>query len=98
MKRKLFGTDGIRGKANHFPMTAEVALKLGQALGHVVKKGALGRPKPGHRQRIVIGKDTRLSRYVFECGGRGHLLYGCGRDDGRAVAHPRYRVCTTHAC
>ena len=66
MKRTLFGTDGIRGKANHHPMTAEVALKLGQALGHVVKTGALGRSKQGHRQRIVIGKDTRLSCYVFE--------------------------------
>ncbi len=66
MKRKLFGTDGIRGRANHHPMTADVALRLGQALAYVVKNGELGRKQSGHRQRIVIGKDTRLSCYVFE--------------------------------
>ena len=39
MKRKLFGTDGIRGRANHHPMTADVALRLGQALAYIVKNG-----------------------------------------------------------
>jgi phosphoglucosamine mutase len=58
-KRKLFGTDGIRGVANQPPMTAEVALRLGRA---VAQKFA-GR---GHRGRIVIGKDTRLSGYMLE--------------------------------
>jgi phosphoglucosamine mutase len=57
--RKLFGTDGIRGEANVYPMTAEVALQLGRALAYVIKYG------PG-RSRIVVGKDTRLSGYLLE--------------------------------
>ncbi len=52
--RHLFGTDGVRGVANVYPMTAEVALQLGRALAFVIKYG------PG-RHRIVVGKDTRLS-------------------------------------
>ena len=59
-KRKLFGTDGIRGKANVHPMTAELALSLGQAAAYAFRAGGRGRP------RIVIGKDTRLSGYMFE--------------------------------
>ncbi|MFZ5447371.1 MAG: phosphoglucosamine mutase [Thermodesulfobacteriota bacterium] len=58
-KRKLFGTDGVRGVANVYPMTAEVALQLGKALAYVIKYG------PG-RHRIVIGKDTRISGYLLE--------------------------------
>ncbi len=57
--RKLFGTDGVRGVANVFPMTAEVALQMGRALAYVFKYG------PG-RPRIVVGKDTRLSGYLLE--------------------------------
>jgi phosphoglucosamine mutase len=57
--RRLFGTDGIRGKANTDPMTAETALKLGQAAGLMFTRGA-------HRHRVVIGKDTRLSGYLLE--------------------------------
>jgi phosphoglucosamine mutase len=57
--RKLFGTDGVRGVANVYPMTAEVALQLGKALAYVIKYG------PG-RHRIVIGKDTRISGYLLE--------------------------------
>lgn len=56
---ELFGTDGIRGKANLYPMTAEVALKVGMAAGKIFTRGA-------HRHRVVIGKDTRLSGYMFE--------------------------------
>ncbi len=59
-ENRLFGTDGIRGKANTYPMTAEMALSLGQAIAHVFR-----RPGP-QRQRIIIGKDTRLSGYLFE--------------------------------
>ncbi len=59
MSRKLFGTDGIRGRANTHPMTAEMAMKVGMAAGHMFTKGA-------HRHRVVIGKDTRLSGYVIE--------------------------------
>src|SRR6476646_9332477 len=58
-ERKLFGTDGIRGVANRDPMTAEVALRLGQAVAHRFRHPA----RPG---RIVIGKDTRLSGYMLE--------------------------------
>ncbi len=57
--KKYFGTDGIRGTANQFPMTPEVALKVGMVLGHKFTDGE-------HRHRVVIGKDTRLSGYVIE--------------------------------
>lgn len=66
-KRTLFGTDGIRGKANEHPMTGEISMRLGRALAHLVREGKLGRGvKKGHRHRIVIGKDTRLSGYMVE--------------------------------
>src|SRR4051794_5130007 len=57
--RRLFGTDGIRGKANADPMTAGIALRLGQAAGLLFTRG-------NHRHRVVIGKDTRLSGYMIE--------------------------------
>jgi phosphoglucosamine mutase len=60
MKRKLFGTDGVRGTANRHPMTAETALALGQAIAHVFQRNGT------ERHRIIIGKDTRLSGYMFE--------------------------------
>jgi phosphoglucosamine mutase len=56
---KLFGTDGIRGVANTYPMTAEVALKVGMAIAYTCRKAR-------HTPRIVIGKDTRLSGYMIE--------------------------------
>ncbi len=59
MARKLFGTDGIRGTANLEPMTADVALRVGMAAGREFTRG-------GHRHRVVIGKDTRLSGYLLE--------------------------------
>jgi len=58
MTRKYFGTDGIRGTANRFPVTPEVAMKVGMAVGLYYGNG--------HRQRVVIGKDTRLSGYMIE--------------------------------
>ncbi|MDE0387554.1 MAG: phosphoglucosamine mutase [Rhodospirillales bacterium] len=57
--RTLFGTDGIRGIANQEPMTAETAMKVGAAAGSLFVRG-------DHRHRVVIGKDTRLSGYLFE--------------------------------
>ena len=57
--RSLFGTDGIRGTANVPPMTAETALRVGQAAGLRFVRGS-------HRHRVVIGKDTRLSGYMLE--------------------------------
>lgn len=59
MARKFFGTDGIRGLTNTAPMTAEIALKVGQAAGSHFLRG-------DHRHRVVIGKDTRLSGYMME--------------------------------
>ena len=59
MRRKLFGTDGVRGVANTEPMTVENALALGQAVAHVFRNN-------GGRHKVVIGKDTRLSGYMFE--------------------------------
>jgi len=59
MTRKYFGTDGIRGTANSFPMTPEIALKVGQAAGSYFIDG-------DHRHKVVIGKDTRLSGYMVE--------------------------------
>ena len=59
MKRKYFGTDGIRGTANAYPMTPEVAMKVGMAVGVTFRRGA-------HRNRVVLGKDTRLSGYMLE--------------------------------
>jgi phosphoglucosamine mutase len=59
MARKYFGTDGIRGKANNGTLTAELALKVGQAAGLLFRRG-------DHRHRVLIGKDTRLSGYMIE--------------------------------
>ncbi|MEO0426817.1 MAG: phosphoglucosamine mutase [Pseudomonadota bacterium] len=59
MTRTLFGTDGIRGRANSHPMTSEVALALGRAAGRHFRNGA-------HRHTVVIGKDTRRSGYMLE--------------------------------
>jgi phosphoglucosamine mutase len=61
-KRQFFGTDGIRGKANEYPMTAEVATALGRAVAHYF----LSHRKTGKKPIIVIGKDTRLSCYMIE--------------------------------
>ncbi len=56
---KVFGTDGVRGRANKFPMVPEIALALGRAAGKIFRKRS-------QKPRVVIGKDTRLSCYVFE--------------------------------
>ena len=60
MSRKLFGTDGVRGRANTYPMTAEMALKLGAAAGRYFRSDG------STAHRVVIGKDTRLSGYMLE--------------------------------
>jgi phosphoglucosamine mutase len=59
MTRKFFGTDGIRGRTNEAPMTAEIAQRVGQAAGAHFLRG-------DHRHRVVVGKDTRLSGYMME--------------------------------
>ncbi|MBW7957153.1 MAG: phosphoglucosamine mutase [Deltaproteobacteria bacterium] len=58
-RKRLFGTDGVRGVANIEPMTAEMALQLGRAIAYIFKQEA-------RRHRIVVGKDTRLSGYMLE--------------------------------
>ena len=60
MTRNLFGTDGVRGTANTYPMTAEMALRLGEAAGRYFRRDG------GDSHRVVIGKDTRLSGYMLE--------------------------------
>ena len=60
MNRKIFGTDGIRGRANSHPMTADMALRLGAAAGRYFRTDG------ANRHRVVIGKDTRLSGYMLE--------------------------------
>ncbi|MBW2329193.1 MAG: phosphoglucosamine mutase, partial [Deltaproteobacteria bacterium] len=57
--RQLFGTDGVRGVANTYPMTTEIAMQIGRAIAFIVKTKAKG-------HHIVIGKDTRLSGYMIE--------------------------------
>jgi len=57
--RRLFGTDGIRGVANVFPMTGEIAMQLGRGVAHVLKSR-------NRRNKIIVGKDTRLSGYMLE--------------------------------
>ncbi|WLS03147.1 phosphoglucosamine mutase [Shinella oryzae] len=59
MKRRYFGTDGIRGQSNIFPMTPDLAMRVGIAVGTIFRNG-------DHRHRVVIGKDTRLSGYMLE--------------------------------
>ncbi len=85
--RELFGTDGVRGKANIHPMTPEVALQLGRAITTVARRGTRRAP------RIVVGKDTRLSGYMFEtalasgiCAAGGRVLL-CGPLPTPAVAN-----------
>ena len=57
--RKIFGTDGVRGRANHYPMTVETAMALGRAAGKLLRRH-------DDKHRVVVGKDTRLSCYMFE--------------------------------
>ncbi len=56
---KLFGTDGIRGEANRYPMNAEIAFNVGQTVAYLFKRNT-------HRPRVIIGKDTRISGYMLE--------------------------------
>jgi phosphoglucosamine mutase len=60
MNTRLFGTDGIRGKANEYPITPEIALRTGQAISRVLKSNG------ANHNRVIIGKDTRISGYMLE--------------------------------
>lgn len=61
-RKQLFGTDGVRGVANRDPMTPEMSLRLGKALTHILR----AQKRDSRRPKVVIGKDTRLSGYMFE--------------------------------
>ncbi len=91
-KRELFGTDGIRGTANEWPMTPEVAMSLGKAVAHVAQRTEKRTGTKAHVPRILIGKDTRLSGYMIEqaiaagiCS-RGARVILCGPIPTPAVA------------
>ena len=84
--RRLFGTDGIRGPANEWPMTPEIAFKVGCAIAHVARRK--GRPA-----KVIVGKDTRLSGYMIEtalasgiCAMGGRVLL-CGPVPTPAIAY-----------
>lgn len=62
MSKKLFGTDGVRGEANSYPITPDIVMKVGQALGFLLRK----QPTRNSTPKVVIGKDTRLSGYMIE--------------------------------
>ena len=86
MAERLFGTDGLRGPVNIYPMTVDVALRLGLAAGVRFRKGS-------HQHRVVIGKDTRLSGYMFEsaltaglCAAGMHVIMITGDHIDTAVA------------
>lgn len=87
MAPALFGTDGIRGKANVYPITAKMALKIGRAAGMVFQEGHK------HTCKVVIGKDTRLSGYMLEFALAAGLLstgievYFLGPMPTPAIAH-----------
>jgi phosphoglucosamine mutase len=87
-KRQLFGTDGIRGRANVPPMTPDLALGLGRAIALVARRGGNGRAP-----RIVVGKDTRLSGYMLETAlasgicSMGGIVMLCGPMPTPAVAN-----------
>jgi phosphoglucosamine mutase len=66
MTRKYFGTDGIRGVANSTPMTAGMALQVAMAAAHVLQEVTGVDNESGDKNRVVIGKDTRLSGYMLE--------------------------------
>ncbi len=94
--KKIFGTDGVRGTANIEPVTAETALKLGRAAGHVFK--TLESQSRGRgRHKIVLGKDTRLSGYMLENAissgilsmGVDVLFIGPLPTPGRRLCHPQ---------
>ncbi len=90
---KLFGTDGIRGKANEYPITPEIALRIGKSIASILSAG--GRTKP----RAIIGKDTRLSGYMLETAltsglvSMGVDVFEIGPMPTPAVAHLTRSMC-----
>ena len=92
MARKLFGTDGIRGRTNAGVMTAATAMRVGQAAGTYFVRG-------GHRHRVVIGKDTRLSGYMMESAlVAGFTSVGMDVIMTGPAPHPRHRASDAGKC
>jgi phosphomannomutase len=92
MKRRYFGTDGIRGQSNVFPMTPDLAMRVGIAVGTIFRNG-------NHRHRVVIGKDTRLSGYMLEnAHGRGLYRRRPRRVPSRPHSDARRRHADAVAC
>ena len=80
MSRKYFGTDGIRGRVGQAPITPDFVLRLGYAAGRVLAgkaaqsaAGTAGTVRAGERPAVVIGKDTRVSGYMFEADRKAHV-------------------------
>ena len=81
MTRKYFGTDGVRGRVGEFPITPEFVLKLGWAVGQVFAREGRG--------RVLIGKDTRISGYMFESAlEAGLVLLSFSRDRLGGISGP----------
>ncbi len=84
MSRKYFGTDGVRGRVGEHPLTVEFALKLASSAARVLA------PKGG---TVLVGKDTRISGYMFEAAlEAGFVCLGRERDVDRPAADARHRV------
>ena len=88
---KLFGTDGIRGEANRHPMSAAIAFGVGQAVAYVFRKN-------GHRARVIIGKDTRLSGYMLESSLEAGVTSMGGYSTWSACCRPRASPSSPRAC
>ena len=89
---KLFGTDGIRGEANRYPMNAAIAFGVGQAVAHLFKKDK-------HRAHVIIGKDTRISGiHAGEFTGSGNHVHGRRSLSLSACCPPRGLPSLPKAC
>ena len=91
MNRKIFGTDGIRGLANRGDMTPEVAFRIGAAIAYRAGK------RVQHLPRIVVGKDTRLSGYLFETAVASGICAQSAPVAGLALANCPPSEAATHA-
>lgn len=91
MSQRFFGTDGLRGRVNVWPLTADMALRLGLAAGTLFRDGE-------RRHTVIIGKDTRLSGYMFEtaltaglcAAGMDVFQVGPLPTPGHCLSHPQH--------
>ena len=92
MSRKFFGTDGIRGKVGVEPITPDFILKLGWAAGRVLARSGTSKKT---RNLVIIGKDTRISGYMFESALEAGLV-AAGLDVSLLGPMPRHQACGRH--